>query len=171
MNWDAISAVSEIIGAGGVICTLVYLSIQIRSSTAATETENRAAIANGYREMLTLNLDEDLARAFRNGLWDYPDMPFDSRVKFGNLCGCEALLFQGAFAQYESGQLEQETYDGYLTWFAGIVTTTGGANWWAEMGKTAFNPRMVKEVERRIEIGGLYDIRNTHHFGRPDDTT
>jgi hypothetical protein len=171
MNWDAIATVSEVVGAGGVIVTLIYLAIQVRASTAATETENRVAIANGYREVLTLNMDEELARAFRNGLWDYPEMPFNSRIKFANLCAHDALLFQGAFAQHESGQLDQETYDGYLSWFAGIVTTPGGANWWEEMGKPIFNARMVEEVARRIEVGGLHDIRNTRHFGRPDGDT
>ena len=34
MNWDALSAIAESIGAIGVIVTLVYLSMQIRQNTA-----------------------------------------------------------------------------------------------------------------------------------------
>lgn len=46
MNWDAISAVGKLVGAAGVILTLVYLAIQIRQNTAAVkgathQTQNR----------------------------------------------------------------------------------------------------------------------------------
>ena len=41
MNWDAIGAIGEIIGAAGVISTLIYLAIQIRQNTTAM---NRATV-------------------------------------------------------------------------------------------------------------------------------
>ena len=170
MNWEAIGAIGETVGAIGVIGTLLYLAIQVRASTAATETENRVAVANGYREILTLNLDSELARAFRVGLRDYPDVPFDSRVKFANLCGHETLLFQSVFAQYEAGQLDPETYESYLSWFASVISTPGGSNFWEEM-RPVYVSRMVKEVDRRIAEGGVYDICNLPQFGRPDDDT
>ncbi len=34
MNWDAIGAVGEVVGAVGVILTLGYLAVQIRQNTA-----------------------------------------------------------------------------------------------------------------------------------------
>jgi hypothetical protein len=33
MNWDAIGAVAELLGAIGVIASLVYLAVQIRQSS------------------------------------------------------------------------------------------------------------------------------------------
>lgn len=39
MNWDAIGAVGEILGALGVIVTLAYLAIQVRASTRATDSQ------------------------------------------------------------------------------------------------------------------------------------
>ena len=35
MNWEAISAVGEVLGAGGVIISLIYLAAQIRQNTRA----------------------------------------------------------------------------------------------------------------------------------------
>ena len=167
MNWDAIGAIGEIIGAAGVIGTLLYLAIQVRASTAATETENRSAIANGYRAILTLNFDSEIAHAFRVGIHDYPNMTFDGRVKFANLCGHEFLLFQTAFAQYEAGQLDTETYESYLSWLASIIVTPGGSNWWEET-RPVYLSRMVKVVDRRIADGGLNDIRKMPQFECPD---
>ena len=45
MNWDAIGAVGEVVGAGGVIFTLLYLAIQIRQS-------NRLAKFQTYRDIM-----------------------------------------------------------------------------------------------------------------------
>ena len=48
MNWDAISAVGEILGAAAVVLSLVYLATQIRQGTSATRTATRdAAMARG----------------------------------------------------------------------------------------------------------------------------
>ena len=46
MNWDAIGAIGELAGAIGVIITLVYLSLQIRSSTKATESQIHVSLSS-----------------------------------------------------------------------------------------------------------------------------
>ena len=35
MNWDALGAIGEIVGAVGVIATLAYLAVQVRQNTGA----------------------------------------------------------------------------------------------------------------------------------------
>jgi hypothetical protein len=39
MNWAAASTIAEVVGAGGVIASLVYLAIQIRQSTKVSRAE------------------------------------------------------------------------------------------------------------------------------------
>ena len=46
MNWDAIGAVGEVIGALAVVATLFYLVIQVRQSRQATEANTRAIRGN-----------------------------------------------------------------------------------------------------------------------------
>jgi hypothetical protein len=45
VNWEAIGAIGELVGAGGVIVTLVYLAYQIRQNTAQLEHSTRTAKA------------------------------------------------------------------------------------------------------------------------------
>ena len=71
----------------------------------------------------------------------------------------EALFFQGAFAIYESGQLEESTYAAYLDWFSSIVATPEGRAWWDTVGRPVFVPEMVAAVDLRLSAGGLHDIR------------
>jgi len=46
MNWEAIGAVGEILGAIGVIATLAYLAVQIRQNTQMVKAQTRDSITN-----------------------------------------------------------------------------------------------------------------------------
>ena len=43
MNWDAIGAIAELLGAIGVIASLVYLATQIRQNTATVRASGSVA--------------------------------------------------------------------------------------------------------------------------------
>jgi hypothetical protein len=45
MNWDAIGAIAELLGAIGVIASLIYLATQIRQSAKTTRSSVRQSIA------------------------------------------------------------------------------------------------------------------------------
>jgi hypothetical protein len=49
MNWDAIGAVAEAIGAIGVICTLLFVAVQVRHSARATEENSREMMESRTR--------------------------------------------------------------------------------------------------------------------------
>ena len=51
MDWEAIGAIGEIVGATAVVVTLGYLATQIRYAKIATSDSNRLVRASGVREM------------------------------------------------------------------------------------------------------------------------
>tara|TARA_B110000858_G_scaffold89247_1_gene103084 strand:- start:5179 stop:5370 length:192 start_codon:yes stop_codon:yes gene_type:complete len=48
MNWDAISAIGEIIGATAVVVSLVYLAVQIRQNTRQISSSIKAAQLSAF---------------------------------------------------------------------------------------------------------------------------
>ena len=50
MNWEAIGAVGEILGAIAVLVTLIYLATQIKQHTLATRAVTNSAYAEAGRE-------------------------------------------------------------------------------------------------------------------------
>ena len=54
MNWDAIGAVGEIVGALTVLITLIYLAIQIRQSNRIAITASEADFRNLAQDCLSL---------------------------------------------------------------------------------------------------------------------
>ena len=43
MNWDAIAAIAEGLGALGVIASLLYVAVQVRQNTRASRVESKLA--------------------------------------------------------------------------------------------------------------------------------
>jgi len=52
MNWDAIGAIAEMVGALGVIASLGYLAVQIRQSTAQSRTNTTAIEGSAFQQAL-----------------------------------------------------------------------------------------------------------------------
>jgi len=50
MNWDAIGAIAELLGAIGVIASLVYLATQIRHGREQMSQNTRALQAGAYQQ-------------------------------------------------------------------------------------------------------------------------
>jgi hypothetical protein len=140
------------------VVTLIYLSTQIRQNTEALRTASRQEIVAGYREANRMWLAPGAPRAYAQGICCYPAMPFDERSLFVTMFNDQALFFQGAFALYEAGQLEEETYQAYLRWFTANVATRGGQAWWGEIGRPIYTRRMVTAVEDRLVAGDLPDV-------------
>ena len=68
MNWEAISAIGEIVGAAGVIATLVYLAYQIRQNTTQLEQNTLAAKAAAQ------NASNEALRENRKAIFESLDM-------------------------------------------------------------------------------------------------
>jgi hypothetical protein len=64
MNWDAIGAIAEGIGALAVVITLVYLATQVKYAKSAAADTNRLMRATGVRDMsLVLAQNDELRRS------------------------------------------------------------------------------------------------------------
>jgi hypothetical protein len=51
MSWDGIGAVGELVGALGVIVSLVYLAAQIRQNSQVVRTATRQAVSTSQMEI------------------------------------------------------------------------------------------------------------------------
>ena len=66
MNWEAVGAIAELLGTFGVITTLIYLAIQIRSNTKSIrETNTRVHTDRMIGSSRLIAEDRELADVFR----------------------------------------------------------------------------------------------------------
>ncbi len=69
MNWDALGAIGEIVGALAVVITLVYLASQVRYARNATIDQNRLSRSSAIREILLATAGNDDLRISQMKNW------------------------------------------------------------------------------------------------------
>ena len=148
LNWEAIGAIGEIIGAAGVIITLLYLASQLRQNTRAlqvTSIDSTTQVGNDVRRLLAEN--PEMTDIYRRGLAD-PDSLDDleyERFRLAVTNGIWALW--NAWAQAKLGGRESWTAQQHI--LVRMLTAPGGRLYWAENGGE-FDPEFKAEVDRLI---------------------
>ena len=147
MNWEAIGALAEALGAAGVIATLAYLATQIRrSNQLATAESNRFGAVASQPITLAIAQDTDVARIFREGLADRESLSADDRVRFDMLLG--ALV--GSFTSAITDQLilgHDLDVAGSQDNLVAFLNAPGGKSWWNDY-RARYTKHHVEVVER-----------------------
>lgn len=138
MNWDAIGAVAELIGALGVILSLVYLALQVRQSGSQVEQNTAALRSSTYHAIVqaqaTFNAlilqNENLADLTARGRRDYESLTDDERRLFNVHIANLLQIFSACQYHYESCLLPKDEWRGFRN-FLGFTLQSSGvrASW------------------------------------------
>jgi hypothetical protein len=145
VNWDAIGAVAEVLGALAVLVTLSYFAAQIRQS-------NRLAEAQSQRELMTFDVftpvvtDPTLTTEFRACLNRYDEQDPDVKTRFAFIMTNWHLQMEAVFRMHEKGLIAELSFKGYLTWYNSLLNTPGGAAYWREVS-SAHAPDLVAALD------------------------
>ena len=140
MNWEAIGAVAEILGALGVIVTVGYLAVQIRQNSRLIA----SSLAESTRGALTettriLASDREAARVFWSGIDNRSALTDQEKQQFDALMTLGFLGQRQAFAQ---GQRDQTS-----EW---VLRFPGAREWWARYS-SIFPDDFREHVDRLLE--------------------
>jgi hypothetical protein len=103
VNWEAISAIGQIVGALAVVISLIYLATEIRSSVRATRESSMRWVSDSYTRWIhQVSGHPDLRELYYRGIHD-----FESLEK-ADLVGFSALMVE-AFEEFAKhiNQLQQ----------------------------------------------------------------
>ena len=151
MNWDAIGAVGEIIGAAAVVASLVYLSIQIRHNSKIAEAASLKDVIDGFTDrilLLGLNTPE-LFEVFFEGSKDFDSLSDSNQRIFFQILSLYILHGNNVLQQYEKGLISQEDYYAWLRYIASMLKTDGGSKLWIQAQKTTA-PSIVNALNEYI---------------------
>lgn len=81
MNWEAIGAVGEIVGAAAVVVSMVYLGKQIRNQNRESQVGAMHEISLGFRQSATALLDNGLTELFVKGLKGFDLLTEEEQVR------------------------------------------------------------------------------------------
>ena len=158
MNWEALGAVGELVGAVGVVATLVYLALQIRQNTSATKTASFQATTDALNEVnLLLASNRDLVEVFEKAETSLEgvDAVTLRQYKFVLLAVFRAI--ESAYFQRNEGFLHQQSWQRYEISLRGSLHQAGTIEWWNEQ-RFGFTADFTKYVNQLIEQEGLSQV-------------
>ncbi len=156
MNWDAIGAVGEIVGAAGVILSLVYLAAQIKHNTKQVDEAGRShrletlsEVSNhftSWRAMITTS--REVASIWRRGRLGLEGLDDEERVQFDNLVIEMFWCFGMLFFYREEGAVCDLPEQLTLTNLPIMAGSGGVRQWWATSEhRTEFPDGLVRLVD------------------------
>ncbi len=150
MNWDAIGAIAELLGAVGVIASLIYLATQIRDGQRAL----RAGSYQQFRQDLhqTMNdgmTDPEFSRTVASGMADFDQLEDVDAHQFNFWIHGVVHSYNNAYYQYRMEMLDDERWEMHRADIGGLFGIPGVAQWWrsARQRRSSFSPAFVALVE------------------------
>ncbi len=146
MNWDAIGAIGEIIGALAVVVSLTYLAKQIRAQSNETRFAAMHDISVGYRDALANLADESTASVIDKAITDYNSLTQVETLRIIAVIGRIFRVWEEAFIQHEAGRLEERTWQSMLKQFQGYMDVLPFQKVWA-IRREYFDPEFGRFVD------------------------
>ena len=158
MNWEAIGAIGEILGAMAVVMTLVYLATQVRYAKEAAADNNRIARASGVREMYMAQVNNSELRSVNHKandssyLQEIADDLGITKEEAGILDSSNGYWFWLHWGQFSSTHNESDIAE-LKNLISGFYTTRPVYICWTKSPwhRPLLDPEFVKFVDEIIE--------------------
>jgi hypothetical protein len=162
VNWEAISAIGQLVGAIAVVISLIYLASAVRSNTRATREASMRWVSDNYNRWIQqISGHPELSELYYRGIHDFESLEGPELVRFSALM-VEAfrrseemyyLKLEGHLEPYvwhgiEAGMHEFSGYPGVQAWwrFRSHWFTEKFAKHVNQLQETAKPPRMYREA-------------------------
>ncbi|MFT4562830.1 MAG: hypothetical protein ACI9BW_002577 [Gammaproteobacteria bacterium] len=145
MNWDAIGAVAEGLGATGVIISLVYLATQIRAQNRESRIAALHDLSVSFRASISNFTNGELARIFVRANEDYDSLDSAEQLQMIALVAEYLRMFEEAYIQHTEGRLDKRTWDSMAQYLAMFMAGNCPKRIWELRG-----PYMDPEYQRFV---------------------
>jgi hypothetical protein len=157
MNWEAVGAIAELAGAIGVIVSLVFLAIQIRSNSDNISQNTRALLSSTdiSSNQIVLELygpqanNSELAELTLKGHADYESLSAVEQYRYSMVLLGMFDSHQTFFVQVQRDSATQETWDYYAKTFGELCKLPGVIYWWRQ-SSGPFNPDFVEYINSKM---------------------
>ncbi len=131
MNWEAVGAVGEILGALGVIVSLVYLASQIRMQNRASRASAATEWTNQWNHFLGSFAEHpNLSELFVKGVRDFATLNPTEVVQFSSHLGRIFRVGENIYHQYKQGLFDPTTWRGVERTLVDLARFPGVKEWW-----------------------------------------
>ena len=130
MNWDALSAIAEILGVIAVVVSLLYLAFQVRQNTIQLKQDN---LLKNVRGTLDTNWyyhrDPVAFDVFRKGVKGFDDLSPQEQAHFHSILVDLAFYLQMVWNLAQHGLVDASAVKVNERFLGAILITPGGQEW------------------------------------------
>ena len=131
MDWDAISAISQLVGSIAVVLSVLYLAVQVHQSTRVARLATQDAAAAALRDVTKpLMQNAELERIWRIGLEDLGALSLEERARFFHAAYQFLKAFETIHFHYVYGLMDKQLFEGWHGLLQHYVTAPGMAHYW-----------------------------------------
>ena len=130
MEWDAIGAIGEVVGALAVVISLVYLAVQIRAQNKESRVSGMHEILAAFRDSIGATSNLEFADIFIRGNADFDSL--SDAEKYVLIAGLQRILrvWEEAFLQYQAGRLDERIWNVMVKQYSAVMGGQSAANVW-----------------------------------------
>ena len=157
MNWDAIGAIGEIVGALAVVGSLAYLAAQIRLNSKLLESAAQNSISVKYSDSMSLPAaSPENAAVFHKGLFRPRELTDEQATHFLFMMGTTFIQMDYSHQLFLEGHLPKERWQQLRQSMIHYINTPGGRFYWKVQGKKLMHlegSEFSRLVEAAIDEG------------------
>src|SRR6478672_4839010 len=161
MNWDAISAISQLVGSIAVVVSVLYLAVQLRSSTRVARVAAMDAAAAALRDVTKPFMENaELARLWRTGLENLDALSPEDQARFFHATHQFLKALETIHYHYVYGLLDLQLWSGWRELLQHYVASPG-IHYYLSLRGAVLSERFRKfiaelePVEKRMTVGNL----------------
>jgi hypothetical protein len=146
MNWEALGAIGEIVGAVAVVVTLGYLAVQIRQNTRSLRAAAVQEVVRSANEWSSLQVrDAKLSVIFAKGINDYSSLSAEQQAQFSHMLYVAFRNYWVAKELTDQGLIAVNASEAYEAAIRFVFQSPTMLNWLDESG-----PYLARELRERI---------------------
>ena len=146
MNWTAIGATGELLGAIGVISSLLYLARQMRNGVADARRAAAQAVLTKLNAVYeSVSTRHRLAEVFTRGSANLSALSPEEATQFSALFLSLVRPYEELLNYKRSGAVEDWVWESVELIVLPMLTSPGGLEWWAKR-RSWFTPEFQAHV-------------------------
>lgn len=135
MNWDALAAIGEMLGALGVIASLVYLAMQVRASTSHSRRAAAQSVQTKIHTLLeALATNPALADTYVRSSKGLAALSTSEAMQVSATYLALIRAYEELLHYHQSGVVDEWAWTSVRAMVRSTVSTAGFADWWAARG-------------------------------------
>jgi len=158
VNWEAISAIGQLVGALAVVISLIYLAREVRSNARATrQAAMRATLDNFNRLGQQLTQHSDLAGLYYRGLDDFESLEGVDRARFSWFMHQIFRNVEDVYHQHLEGHLDPRVWRGLEVTMRDINIEPGVQAWWRSYSHCFSGEEFAKFINQQQQTATRHD--------------